>query len=78
MTGLQDNHKAKIMELLESHSGKVLDDYPDGVSDKLLVIGHASGCRRPSYITAIALSKRIIHSNWVNTISFKIVFKNPY
>ena len=66
VTGLQDNHKAKIIELLESHSGKVLDDYPkDITSDKLLVIGHASGCRRPSYITALALSMRIIHSNWV-------------
>ena len=66
VTGLQDNHKTKIIELLESHAGRVLDDYPENTTERLLIIGHASGYRRPSYITAVALSMPIIHSNWVS------------
>lgn len=56
VTGLVDKHKVRIVELLEENGGRVLSEpSAEAAGEGLLVVGHASGCRRPSYIIAVAL-----------------------
>ena len=64
----------KIVELIESHSGTVLDDLTNLIPSSssstsslqsIIAVGHSSGSRRPSYLMALALGVQVLHSTWV-------------